>query len=180
MARERASDSTRLLPRESAPGLSIAELRQIIALMKAGEVQEIHIERETTGLTLHLRKPTPGFGVQASAPKVEAYESADTGVPAPRAEANGANGANGTNGADGLVPVTAPFVGRYHTGGNAGVRSSLKAGDTVKQGQVIGAIETLNVLREVEAAQAGRVAEVKAHDGNAVEYGQVLMLIEPE
>jgi biotin carboxyl carrier protein len=49
----------------------------------------------------------------------------------------------------------------------------------VRVGQVVGSIETLNVLNEVESTVAGRVVEVKAEEGQAVEYGQPLIAVEP-
>jgi biotin carboxyl carrier protein len=52
-------------------------------------------------------------------------------------------------------------------------------GDVVREGQVVAAIEALNVLNEVEAGSAGRVREILVHDGQPVEYGQPLVIIEP-
>jgi acetyl-CoA carboxylase biotin carboxyl carrier protein len=46
-------------------------------------------------------------------------------------------------------------------------------------GQVVGMIETLNVMTEVEATLAGRVLERRAEEGQAVEYGQPLLAVEP-
>jgi len=51
-------------------------------------------------------------------------------------------------------------------------------GDRVKAGQLVGTIESLNVLNEVETAVAGRVVEIFVQDGQPVEYGQVLMTID--
>jgi biotin carboxyl carrier protein len=170
MARERTGESPRLLPHDSAPGLSIAELRQIITLMRSGEIQEISIEREDGALRLHLRKPAPDSTVLAEL-DLDGLGAAERHAPS--------DGAGLPDPDDELVPVTAPFVGRFRAGGKSGARALPKPGDAVKQGQVLGAIETLNVLSEVEAGQAGRIAEVKVKDGQAVEYGQVLLLIEP-
>ena len=51
-------------------------------------------------------------------------------------------------------------------------------GDRVKAGQLVGTIESLNVLNEVETSVAGRVVEVLVQDGQPVEYGQALMAID--
>lgn len=167
MARERTGESPRLLPHDSIPGLSIAELRQIITLMRASDIQEISIERESGALRLHLRKPAPEA---VSLLDVE-LDGFDAGEP-PAAE-------TASDGQD-LVAVTAPFVGRFHAGGKSGTRALPKAGDKVKQGQVLGTIQTLNIFSEVEATHAGHVAEVKIEDGQAVQYGQVLLQITPD
>ena len=51
-------------------------------------------------------------------------------------------------------------------------------GDRVKAGQLVGTIESLNVLNEVETTFAGHVVEILVQEGQPVEYGQVLMTIE--
>lgn len=169
MARERTGESPRLLPHESIPGLSIAELRQIIALMRSSDIHEISIERESSALRLHLRKPAPEA---VSLLDVELDEFAASELLAAESAADGER--------EPLIAITAPFVGRFHAGGKSGARALPKAGDKVKQGQVVGTIQTLNIFSDVEATQTGRVAEVNIKDGQAVEYGQVLLQIAPE
>ncbi len=56
----------------------------------------------------------------------------------------------------------------------------MAVGDVVREGQVVAAIEALNVLNEVEASGSGRVHEILASDGQPVEYGQPLLVIEPQ
>jgi biotin carboxyl carrier protein len=51
-------------------------------------------------------------------------------------------------------------------------------GDRVKEGQLVGTIQSLNVLNEVETSVAGRVVEIHVQDGQPVEYGQLLMTID--
>jgi multidrug efflux pump subunit AcrA (membrane-fusion protein) len=51
--------------------------------------------------------------------------------------------------------------------------------NVVREGQVVAAIEALNVLNDVEASGSGRVHEILASDGQPVEYGQPLLVIEP-
>jgi biotin carboxyl carrier protein len=79
-----------------------------------------------------------------------------------------------------LEPVPAPLVGRFHLGAEPGGKPLVARGDIVKPGQVVGTIETLNVLNEVEAAVGGRVVNMPVVEGQPVEYGQMLMEIDPE
>ena len=76
--------------------------------------------------------------------------------------------------------MPAPLVGRFQLGAEPGGKPLVTKGDMVKPGQVVGTIETLNVLNEVEAAVGGRVVSVPVAEGQPVEYGQVLMEIDPE
>jgi len=50
-------------------------------------------------------------------------------------------------------------------------------GDRVKEGQLVGTIESLNVFNEVESPVAGRVVEIFVQEGQPVEYGQLLMTV---
>ena len=54
----------------------------------------------------------------------------------------------------------------------------MAVGDRVKAGQLVATIQSLNVLNEVESPIAGRVTELLVQDGQAVEYGQPLMVID--
>src|SRR5207302_3861137 len=69
-------------------------------------------------------------------------------------------------------------VGTFHVWARPRGGALVAVGDRVKEGQLVGTIESLNVLNEVETSVAGRVVEVLVHDGQPVEYGQVLMTIE--
>ena len=51
-------------------------------------------------------------------------------------------------------------------------------GDIVKAGQLVGTIQSLNVMNEVETSKAGRVVDILVQEGQAVEYGQHLMTID--
>ena len=51
-------------------------------------------------------------------------------------------------------------------------------GDRIRVGQLVGTIQSLNVLNEVESTIAGNVIEILAQDGQPVEYGQPLVVID--
>jgi acetyl-CoA carboxylase biotin carboxyl carrier protein len=171
MARERSAEPLRSPTRQSGQSLPIADLRHLIALMQNSDIEEITVERDAGALRLHLRKPAPVAGLAAPG-ELDVFEGVD-GVES----ANHARNASPAE--DRLVPVSAPLVGRFHVGPKPGAAPLVVEGDMVRQGQVVGTIETLNLFNEVEAAQAGRVVEVVVVEGQPVEYGQVLMTIEP-
>ena len=59
-----------------------------------------------------------------------------------------------------------------------GAIAAVAEGDQVRLGQIVGAIEALNVMNEVDTPIAGRVVEIVAKDGEPVEYGQHLITID--
>ncbi len=171
MARERNAEPLRSPSRQPGQSLPIADLRHLIALMQNSDIEEITVEREAGALRLRLRKPAPVAALTHPG-DIEVFESAET---AERAD----HASDGLPTEDRLARVSAPLVGRFHVGPRPGAVPLVAEGDVVRQGQVVGTIETLNLFNEVEAAQAGRVVQVLVVEGQPVEYGQALMTIEP-
>jgi biotin carboxyl carrier protein len=158
--------------------LSTTELVRLIALMKEhSELQEITIEHQAVGLKLTLRKPEPvthpsranSHALAAEFEELNVGHEALDGAPEDEAVAAPSRG----------VTVSAPLVGIYRTSAKGDDQPLLAPGAAVRQGQILGAIESLNVLNEVEAAVGGTVQEVVVEAGQRVEYGQPLFVIEP-
>jgi biotin carboxyl carrier protein len=166
MARERSENGAELPLEQPQPDLTIAEIRQLVSLMNGSDIEELTIEHEQTGLKLVLRKPAPTEIVTHEADLVDGDEivatDGETEASAPHAQ------------------IRAPLVGIYHMSMKADGKPLVSVGDTVKTGQIVAAIESLNVLNEVEATVSGRVMEIMASDGQPVEYGQALLVIETE
>jgi acetyl-CoA carboxylase biotin carboxyl carrier protein len=78
------------------------------------------------------------------------------------------------------VSVVSPVVGVFHNGGMLDPRETIGAGERVRKGQLLAAIEAMKVPNEVRAPVSGLVSKVLVSDGAAVEFGQTLFLIEPE
>jgi acetyl-CoA carboxylase biotin carboxyl carrier protein len=170
MARDRVARSNGSPGARVRSSLSVAELRQLIALMNRSDIQEITLEHELGGLRLTLRKPEPVI-----APPV-ALESADS----EQLELDALVESGGeTPGHDALIEVRSPLVGIFRTAMKGDGKALVHEDDTVREGQVVAAVESLNVLNEVEVSVAGRVKRLLVSDGQAVEFGQPLLLVEP-
>jgi acetyl-CoA carboxylase biotin carboxyl carrier protein len=171
MARERVARSN---GSNGAPGprvrssLSVAELRQLIALMNSSDIREIAIEHEEGNLRLTLRKPEP-----IALPAAPAGEAPEL-EPLALEEAEEEQAAR-----EKLVEVRSPLVGIFRAALKRGASPLVAADAPVEQGQVVAAVEALNVLTEVEAGAPGRVKQILVSEGQAVEYGQPLLLIDP-
>lgn len=170
MARERAADrretATAAAERAPGPGLSIAEIRQLITLLHNSDVEELAIEHEAEGLKLVLRKPASSV---VSAPVGLAEldgESLDGALPPDDTSR------------EKVFEIVAPLVGVFRAAMKPGSKPLVDASDIVREGQVVGAVEALNVLNEIECSAPGRVREICVRDGQPVEYGQPLFVIE--
>ncbi|MBS5215126.1 MAG: acetyl-CoA carboxylase biotin carboxyl carrier protein [Clostridiales bacterium] len=73
--------------------------------------------------------------------------------------------------------VKAPLVGTFYTSSAPGEQCFVKVGDTVKKGQVLGIIEAMKLMNEIESEYDGVVEAVLAENEQMVEYGQPLFVI---
>lgn len=76
------------------------------------------------------------------------------------------------------TPLTSPMVGTFYRAPSPGADPFVKVGNTVKKGQVVCIIEAMKLLNEVEADMDGTVKEVCVENGQPVEFGQSLFIIE--
>jgi len=77
------------------------------------------------------------------------------------------------------VPITSPMVGTFYSAPSPGSTSFTEIGKIVNVGQTVCIIEAMKLMNEIESDVAGKVIEICVQDGQPVEYGQVLMIIEP-
>lgn len=77
-----------------------------------------------------------------------------------------------------IVEVKSMFVGKFSFLDPTGKKIEVKAGDSVKKGQVIGGIEVLGIIQKVESPVNGKILEILTDEGKIVQYGQVLFRVE--
>jgi acetyl-CoA carboxylase biotin carboxyl carrier protein len=150
---------------------SLAEVRQLVALMNTSDLNEITIERPEDGIRLALRKTTLEVSVNVNGAPMPVPVAAPAPLPAATPSAPVVSEYD---------YVTAPLVGTFHPALKVGQKPLVKVGDSVREGQIIGGIETLRVMNEVEAHMNGRVVEIVVQPGQPVEYGQRLIALTPE
>ena len=76
--------------------------------------------------------------------------------------------------------MIAPCVGIFRAGSRADTAPRTEVGATVQAGEVLGYVEAMGVMNDVEASCAGRVSEIAVEDGQPVEYGQPLFVLRAE
>jgi len=74
--------------------------------------------------------------------------------------------------------VTAPMVGTFYSAPAPGAKQFVEVGDTVQVGQVLCIIEAMKMMNQIESDKAGRVAAMLVKNGEPVEFGQPLFVIE--
>lgn len=71
-----------------------------------------------------------------------------------------------------------PMVGTFYRSASPGSKSFVEIGDAVKEGDTLCIIEAMKILNEIEADKSGNIKRILAENGQAVEYGQPLFIIE--
>jgi acetyl-CoA carboxylase biotin carboxyl carrier protein len=144
--------------------ISIEQLQRLVQLLDKSDVSELELKRPEEGTHLVLRK--------AKAPESIGHTLEQQYVSIP------GNPPEKIDPAKTEHKVLAPLVGTFHAWAKPKGGSLVAVGDSVKAGQLVGTIESLNVLNEVETTVAGHVTEILVLEGQPVEYGQVLMTID--
>jgi len=74
--------------------------------------------------------------------------------------------------------VKSPMVGTFYRSASPGAKSFVEIGDSVKEGDTLCIIEAMKILNEIESDKTGTVKKILADNGQAVEYGQPLFIVE--
>ena len=78
-----------------------------------------------------------------------------------------------------LATVEAPMVGTFYRASSPEAVPFVNEGDIIKEGQVLCIIEAMKLMNEIEAKVAGRIEKILVENGQPVEYGQPLFLVNP-
>ena len=151
--------------------MDLRKLKTLIDLVSESNVSELEITEaegkvrivKSVGGVVQQYVPAP---VQApAAPAAATAQVAE--LPAPTAPA---------------VPaghiVKSPMVGTFYRSSSPGAKAFVEVGSQVKEGETICIIEAMKILNEIEADKSGTVTRILGENGQAVEYGQPLFVIE--
>ena len=74
--------------------------------------------------------------------------------------------------------VKSPMVGTFYRSSSPGAKPFIEIGSQVKEGETVCIIEAMKILNEIEADKSGTISRILCENGQAVEYGQPLFVIE--
>ncbi|MBX9818323.1 MAG: acetyl-CoA carboxylase biotin carboxyl carrier protein [Burkholderiaceae bacterium] len=153
--------------------MDLRKLKTLIDLVSDSNVSELEIT-EAEGKVRIVKGG--GAVVQGYAQPVYAAPPAGAPAPAPAA-APAAVAAPVVEVAVGHA-VKSPMVGTFYRSSAPGAKPFVEVGATIKQGETICIIEAMKILNEIEADKSGTVTQILCENGQAVEYGQPLFIIE--
>ena len=144
-------------------GLSV---EQMVDLAVRHNLAEIEVEAAGTRIRI-VREHAPG----AAASRLEAAPAIAAPLLQPAAEAIESTAH--------LLTIEAPMVGTFYRAPKPDAPPFVAEGDVVKEGQVICIVEAMKLMNEIEAKVAGRIAKIVVENGQPVEFGQPLFLVDP-
>ena len=154
--------------------MDLRKLKTLIDLVSESNVSELEIT-EAEGKVRIVKGPVGG-PVAVAAPVMVAAPAGATAAATTPAAPVAATPAEAPV-VSGHV-VKSPMVGTFYTASSPEAKPFVQVGSVVKEGETICIIEAMKILNEIEADKSGTVTRVMVDNGQAVEYGQPLFMIE--
>jgi acetyl-CoA carboxylase biotin carboxyl carrier protein len=150
--------------------MDIRKVKKLIELLEESGISELEISEgeESVRISRHPRMAVQAPMAMASpmlqaAPTAPAMPATSAGEHKPRNDEH---------------TVTSPMVGTYYSAASPGAKAFVEIGTEIKVGQILCIIEAMKMMNQIESDKAGRVTAILAKNGEPVEFGQPLFIIE--
>ena len=153
-------------------GLDTGLVRELASILRDADLGEVEVEHE--GLRIRVSKA----GANAPAPIHYAPAPAAAAAPATAAAPAAPATAEAAPVAAAKNAVTSPMVGTVYLSPEPGAKAFVSVGDKVKKGDTLMLVEAMKTFNPVESPAAGTVKEIIVEDGQPVEFGEPLIVIE--
>ena len=158
--------------------MDIRKVKKLIELLDESGIAEIEISEGDDSVRISRYAQGAAPVVHSAPPPVPAFAS----NPAPVETTAAATAAPPPTAApepeeDGYA-VTAPMVGTYYSAPSPGAPAYVQVGDRVSEGDTLCIVEAMKMMNQIEAEVSGTVKSIRAQNGEPVEYGQILLVID--
>jgi acetyl-CoA carboxylase biotin carboxyl carrier protein len=154
--------------------MDLRKLKTLIDLVSESNVSELEITEAEGKVRIVKSGGTPMVMHQAA----PAMMAAPVAMPLAGAPAASAEPAAAPAPAPAGHAVKSPMVGTFYRSASPGAKSFVEVGSQVREGETICIIEAMKILNEIEADKSGAITRILCENGQAVEYGQPLFMIE--
>lgn len=152
--------------------MDIRKVKKLIELLDESGIAEIEIkEGEESVRISRYAVGVPAAPAAVAAPIAVAAPAATPAAAAPVAAAPVEPEEDG-------YEVTAPMVGTFYASASPGAAPYVQVGDRVNEGDTLCIIEAMKMMNQIEADVAGVIKSIRVQNGEAVEYGQTLVVID--
>ena len=153
--------------------MDLRKLKTLIDLVSESNISELEIT-EAEGKVRIVKGggalAAPGYGGAMAGHAAPAFapQAAAPAAPVPEAAPAAPEG----------KVVKSPMVGTFYRSASPGAKSFFELGDYVKSGQAVCIIEAMKIMNEIESDSEGKVLRILCENGQAVEFGQPLFILE--
>jgi acetyl-CoA carboxylase biotin carboxyl carrier protein len=149
--------------------MDIRKVKKLIELLEESGISELEISEgeESVRISRH-----PRMGVQVAATQAAPVMHAAPAAAMPATSAGEHTPRNDEH------TVTSPMVGTYYSSASPGAKPFVEIGSEIEVGQILCIIEAMKMMNQIESDKAGRVTAMLAKNGEPVEFGQPLFIIE--
>jgi acetyl-CoA carboxylase biotin carboxyl carrier protein len=155
--------------------MDLRKLKTLIDLVSESNISELEIteadgkvrivKSDPNAVVMAAPQAMAAPLVQAAAPVAAAVAASAPAAPAPEPEVSG-------------HVVKSPMVGTFYRASSPGAKPFAEVGSSVKEGEAICIIEAMKIMNEIETDKAGTITKVLVENGQAVEFGQPLFIVE--
>ena len=144
--------------------MDIRKVKKLIELLDESGIAEIEITEGEEAVRIS-RYPTGAAAMPAPAYAPQPPAAPAAQAPAAQPEEDG-------------YPVKAPMVGTYYSASSPGAAPYVQVGDRISEGDTLCIIEAMKMMNQIEADVAGVIKSIRVQNGEPVEYGQTLFVID--
>ncbi|MGK7933634.1 MAG: acetyl-CoA carboxylase biotin carboxyl carrier protein [Microcystaceae cyanobacterium] len=164
--------------------INITEIRELVVAIAQTQIAEVNLKTESFHLIVRqgmvqsetvpiapvaIAQPSPVVvksSVTPSQPSVSEDKPPEDTTPTPRPSE--------------WVAISAPMVGTFYRAPSPDDAPYVNVNDVIRNDQVVCIVEAMKLMNEIEAEVSGKVMEIIAENGEPVEYGQILMWVDPQ
>ena len=152
---------------KETPAIDYDMIRELARLLDETGLTEIEFERN--GERVRVARQIQQVAVATAPVRGVATTNVDSSVPGSGAD---------TDPSKHPGAVTSPMVGTAYTGPEPGARPFVEVGSRVRAGETLLIVEAMKTMNHIPAPRAGTVTQILVGDGQPVEFGEPLMIIE--
>jgi acetyl-CoA carboxylase biotin carboxyl carrier protein len=154
--------------------MDIRKVKKLIELLEESGISEIEITEGEDAVRISRYPTAATLPPMPAAPASPQVTAVTTGAPAGQEEAQEPAPPDIPDG----QTVTAPMVGTFYASPAPGAKPFVQMGSEVQVGDTLCIIEAMKMMNQIESDTAGRVVSILAENGEPVEFGQPLFIIE--
>lgn len=142
--------------------MEIDDLKELIDLLKETDITDLQLEKEGTKIRIKRERMLSPMEIQVQ--KLGGLQEKIIST---------------TEEETRLITITSPIVGTFYRAPSPEAAPFIEIGSRVKKGQVLCIVEAMKLMNEIESESDGTIIKVLVENGQPVEYGEPLFLIEP-